>query len=126
MPLPSDLPRKKFPQLESGKTGIEMGDGFDAAEIIFKSKVFVGSMRVFVREAEADEHARNLEGVVHLRDEGYGAAFADEDGFFSVTLFESGLRDLENRRFQRIDPRLAGAEHVVLALDFFRQKFTDL
>jgi hypothetical protein len=103
-----------------------MGDGFDAAEIIFKSKVFVGSMRVFVRKAEADEHARNLEGVVHLRDEGYGAAFADKDGFFSVTLFESGLRDLENRRFKRSDPRLAGAEHVEFALDGFRQKFADL
>ena len=46
-----------------------MGDGFDAAEIIFQSEMLVGGMRVFVGKTETDEHAGNFEGVMHLRDE---------------------------------------------------------
>ena len=94
-----------------------MGDGFDAAEIVFESDVLVGSVRVFIGETETEEHARNFEGVVHLRDERDGAAFPNEDSLFSEALFECALRDFENGRVERRDPRFAGAQHVEFALD---------
>ena len=72
--------------LEGGEIGVEMGDGFDAAEIVFEGEMFVGSVRVFVGQTEADEHAGNFESVMHLRDEGNGAAFTNENGFFERRL----------------------------------------
>src|SRR5271170_912486 len=103
-----------------------MGDGFDAAKIVFEGEVFVGSVGVFVGETEADEHAGNLERVMHLRHEGDGAAFADEDGFFPETFFERALGNLENWRVERRYPGLAGAENFELALYAFRQKLADM
>src|SRR5580704_4805711 len=93
-----------------------MRDGFDAAEIIFESEMFVGRVRVFVWEAEADEHAGNLERVMHLRDKGDRASFANESCFFPEAFFEGGLSDFENGRVKRRYPGLAGAEHFEFAL----------
>jgi hypothetical protein len=58
------------PALQSRQIGIEVGDGLDAAEIIFQRDVLVGSMSVFVGQAEAEQNARHLEGVVHLCNKG--------------------------------------------------------
>ena len=112
--------------LERGEIGVKVGDGFDAAEIIFQGKVLVGGVRVFVWKAEADEHAGNFEGVMHLRDEGNGAAFTNENGFFAKAFFERALGDLEDRRMERGDPRFAGAEDIEFALYGFRQEFANV
>ena len=39
--------------LERGEVLVEVGYGFDAAEIVFQGQVFVGGVGVFVGEAEA-------------------------------------------------------------------------
>src|ERR1700676_5615781 len=103
-----------------------MGDGFNPAVIVFKRNVLVRSVRVFIRQAEADQHAGNLEGVMHLGDEGDGAALANEDGFFPESLFERTLRDRKDWRVERGYPRFAGAEHLELALDRLRQELANL
>jgi hypothetical protein len=115
-----------FAPLESGEIRIEVGNGFDAAEIIFEGKVFVGSVGVFIGETEADEDARNFESVMHLRDEGDGTTLANEDGFFPESFFERALRDLKDGCVERGDPWFAGAEDIELALYGFRQKFADV
>ena len=56
--------------LQGGQVGVEVGYGFDAAEIIFQGQVLVGGVGVFVWQAEADKDAGHFEGVVHLGDEG--------------------------------------------------------
>src|SRR5277367_2637849 len=111
---------------EAGQVGVEMGDGFDATEIVFEGQMFVGSVGVFVWEAEADEHAGNFEGVVHLRYEGDGTALANEDRFFPEAFFEGALRDLENWRVKRGNPRFAGAQDVEFAFYGFGYKFADV
>src|ERR1700722_6180866 len=88
--------------------------------------MFVGGVRVFVGETEADKHARNFECVMHLRDERDGAAFADEHSFFPEAFLESALRNLEDGRVERGNPGLAGAEHVELALYGLRQEFANV
>lgn len=93
-----------------------MGDGLDAAEVVFQGDVLVGGVGVFVGQAEAEEHAGHLEGVVHLGDEGDGAALADEDGLLAETLLQGALRDLEDGGVERSDPGLAGAEGFELHL----------
>src|SRR5580704_18693638 len=103
-----------------------MSDCFDAAEVILQGEMFVGSMRVFVGEAEADEHARNFESVMHLRDEGDRAAFANEGCFFSEAFFEGGLSDFENGRVKWSYPGLASAEDFEFALNGLGQKFADV
>src|ERR1700733_1172374 len=57
-----------------GKLLVEERHGLDSAEIIFQSDMFVGCVRIFVRQSEAQQHTRNFECVVHLRDERNGAA----------------------------------------------------
>ena len=103
-----------------------MGDGFDAAEIIFQGEVFVGGMSVFVGQAEADQDAGHLEGVVHLRDERDRAAFADEDSLFAKAFFQRGLRFRENRSLIRSGPGFAGAEDFEFADHGFRQQLADV
>ena len=83
-----------------------MGYGFDAAEIIFQGQVLVGGVGVFVGQAEADQDAGHFEGVVHLGDEGNGAAFADEYGFLAETFFQRGLGFRENGGVIGRGPRL--------------------
>src|SRR5260370_15979578 len=67
-------------RLGSSEIGVEVGDGFDAAEIVFKGDVLIGGVRVFVGEAETNQDARHFEGVIHLGYEGNGTAFANEHG----------------------------------------------
>src|SRR5215831_227138 len=69
-------------RLRGGQGGVEVGDGLDPAEIVFEGEMFIGGMRVFVGQAEPDQDARNLEGVIHLRHEGNRATLADEHSFF--------------------------------------------
>src|SRR5215467_8023261 len=83
--------------LSYGKVGVELGDGFDATEVVFEGDVLVGGVGVFVGEAKTEEHTRHFEGVVHLRDERNRTAFADEHGFFAEALFERSLRFPEDR-----------------------------
>src|SRR5438105_3259300 len=95
--------------LQGGQVLIEMGDGFDTAEIIFEVEMFVGSVSVFVRQTKTDEHAWHFKGVVHLRDERNRAAFANKDGFFVEAFLKRSLRSLENWRVIGRRPRFAGA-----------------
>src|ERR1700722_1474638 len=88
--------------------------------------MLVGGVGVFVGEAEADQDARNFEGVVHLGYEGNGAAFADEYGFLAETLFERGLSLRENRGVIGRGPRFAGAEHFEFAGYRLWQQLADL
>ena len=44
-----------------GELLVEERDGLDSAEIIFQRDVFVGGMRVFVGQSEAQQHAGNFE-----------------------------------------------------------------
>jgi len=55
---------------ESGEVGVKMGDGLDAAEVVFEGDVFVGSMGVFVGQAKANQDAGDFESVIHLRNKG--------------------------------------------------------
>src|SRR5271156_3863071 len=105
---------------------IKKSDRFDAAKIIFQGNVFVGGVSVFIRHAEAEEHARNLEGIVHLGDEGNRSAFADEDGFFAEAGFERMNGLLENRMRVRRYPGFAAAQHFELAGDRLGQEFADV
>src|SRR5580693_1179153 len=88
--------------------------------------MLVGSVRVFVRQAEADKHAGYFESVMHLRDERDGAAFANKDGFFSEAFFERALGDLKDGRMEGRYPRFTGAEHFEFALYGLRQEFPNV
>src|ERR1700722_16754203 len=88
--------------------------------------MLVGGVGVFVGEAEADQDARNFEGVVHLGYEGNGAAFANEYGFLAKTFFERGLSLRENGGVIGSGPRFAGAEHFEFAGYRLRQQLPDL
>ena len=103
-----------------------MGDGFDAAEIVFEGNVLVGSVGVFVGEAEADQDAWDLKSVVHLRNEGDGTALTDEHGLPAKALLQSVLCLLENRIVVGSDPRLSGAQDFELAMDRFGKKLSNV
>jgi hypothetical protein len=113
--LPGRCARNR--QLEGRQVLVEVGYGFNTAEIVFEIEMFVGGVGVFVGQAEADEDAGNFKGVIHLGDERDRAAFADEDGFFVEAFFESGLSALKNGRMVRGGPGLAGAEDFEFAVD---------
>src|SRR5579859_4104756 len=68
---------------ERGKVFVKMRNRLDAAVVVFESQVFVGSVCVFVGKAEADQHARYFECVVHLGHERDGTTFANKDGLFA-------------------------------------------
>src|SRR5258707_577420 len=103
-----------------------MSDSFDAAEIVFEVEMLVGSVSVFVGKAKADEHAGNLEGVIHLGDERNGAAFTNEDRFFLEAFFQSGLGALKDRSVIGSGPGLSGAEHFKFAFHGFWQKLANM
>ena len=72
---------------EGGQVGVEVGYGFYAAEIVFQGQVLVGGVGVFVGETKTDQDAGDFEGIVHLGDEGNGAALANEDRPFAEAFF---------------------------------------
>ena len=74
-------------QLQRSEVGVKVSDSFNSVEIIFEEDVFVGSVSVFIRQSEADQHARNFEGIVHLSDEGNRTTLTDEDSFFAESFF---------------------------------------
>ena len=113
-------------QLQRSEVGVKVGDGFDPVEIIFQEDVLVWSVSVFIRQSEADQHARNFEGIVHLSDEGNRTTLADEDCFFAKSLFERRLRLFENGRVERRNPGLAGAEEFEFAGHGLGQKLADM
>src|SRR6266481_6128632 len=112
--------------LQRGEISVEVGDGFYSVEVIFQEDVFVGSVSVFVRKAEADQNTRNLEGVMHLGDERDRAALADENCLLAESFFERGLRLLEDGRVERRDPGLARAEDFEFACHRLGQKLADM
>src|ERR1700691_3219280 len=69
-------------ELQRGELLVEQSNRLDPAKIILQRQVFVRRVRVFVRQTEAQQHAGNLERVVHLRDERNRPALADEHRFF--------------------------------------------
>src|ERR1700736_4324608 len=103
-----------------------MRDRFYSAEIIFQGNVFVGSVRVFIWQSKAEEHAGNLESIVHLRDERDRTTLANKYRLLAKTLFERGLRLLENGSLKRRDPRFAGAEHLKFTVNRFWQQFANM
>ena len=86
---PVGAPQERLPEndLQSGEIRVEVGDGLDAAEVVFEGNVFIGGVRVFVGEAEAEQNARHFEGVVHLRYERDGTTLANENGLLAEALF---------------------------------------
>src|SRR5713226_9729706 len=115
-----------YEPLESGQIRVEVGDGFDAAEIVFERDGLVGSVSVLVGKAEAEQDARDFEGVVHLGNKGNGAALADEYGLLPEASLQCRLRFLENGCVKGSGPGLAGAEHFEFAGDRFRQQLADV
>src|SRR5467141_185418 len=83
-------------------------------------------MGVFIGEAEADQDARHLEGVVHLRYEGDGTAFANENGLFAKALLERGLRFLENWVVVGSHPGLSHAQNFKLAVNRCREELANV
>src|SRR5882757_6389810 len=96
MPTAASRWRVRRMVVSTGEIRVEVGHGFDAAEIVFKSQVFVGGVGVFVRQAKADQHARHFEGVVHLRYERNGTTLANENSLSAEALHQCGLCFLEN------------------------------
>ncbi len=111
---------------KSSEIGVEVGDGLDAAEIVFEGNMLVGGMRVFIGEAETEQNARDFKGVVHLRDKGDGAAFANENGFPAEAFFQSRLGLLENGIVIGSDPRFSGAQYFELAMDGLGKKLSNV
>src|SRR5712692_7890637 len=105
---------------------VEVRDGLDAAEIVLERDVLVGRVRVFIGQAEAEQDARHLEGVVHLRDERNRATLADEHRAPAETLLERVVRDLEERVSVRRHPGLARAQQGKLARYGLGQQLADV
>ena len=103
-----------------------MGDGLDAAEVVFKRNVFIGGVGIFVGQAEADQNAGHFESIVHLGHKRDGAAFANENGLFAKAFFQRGLRLLENRSVVRGNPRFSGAEYIKLTVDRFGKQLSNV
>ena len=93
--------------LQISQAFVELRHGLDPAEIIFERDVFVGRVRVFVRQAKAEQDARHFECVMHLRDERNRSALADEDGALAESLLQGIVRDFKERVRVRRDPRFA-------------------
>src|SRR5208282_3490770 len=102
--------------LQGRQVLVEVSDSLDAAEVVLQENVFVGCVGVFIGQAEANQDTGNFKGVVHLRDEGNGAAFADEHGLLAETLLQGFLGNLENRRLISRNPGFAGAEDLEFAV----------
>ena len=113
-------------RLESSEVGVEVGDGLDAAEIVFEGNMLVGGVRVFVGQAETQQNTRDFKGVVHLRYERNGTAFANENGFPAKAFFQSRLGLLENGIVIGSDPRFSGAQDFELAMDGLGKKLSNV
>src|SRR6266850_4829786 len=88
--------------------------------------MLVRGVGIFVGEAEAEQDARNLEGVMHLRDERNRAAFANENGLLAEAFFQGGLGLQENRGVIRRDPWFSGAQDFKFAMNGFRQQLSNM
>jgi hypothetical protein len=51
--------------------------------------MLIGGVGVLVGQAETKQNARHFKGVVHLRYERNGTAFANENGFLAKTFLQS-------------------------------------
>src|SRR6202158_113103 len=105
---------------------VEVRAGFDAAEVIFERDVLVRGMSIFVRQAEAHEHAGNFKRVVHLRDKGNRAAFANKNCLLAEAFFERFDGRLENGMGVGRGPRLAFAEDFKSAGNARGQKLSNI
>src|ERR1700730_17057277 len=127
---PPKLPSKALAPTKSSSQGreirVEVRDRFDSAKIIFQRDVFIGRVGLFVRQSKSNQNAGYFESVMHLRNEGNGTAFANENSLFPKTFFQSTLRLLKNRRLKGSRPRLAGAKNFKFAGDRIRQQRADL
>jgi len=103
-----------------------MGDGLDAAEIIFQREVLIRGVGVFVGQTEADQNARHFEGVVHLRYERNGTTLANENSLLAEALLQRGLCFLENGIVVRSHPRFSGAQDFKLAMDRSWEKLSNV
>jgi hypothetical protein len=58
-----------WPKLFRSEPFVEKRNCLDPAKIIFQRDVFVGRVRILVRQTEAQQHAGDFESIVHLGDE---------------------------------------------------------
>ena len=72
-------------------------------------------------QPEAEQDARHLEGVMHLRDKRNRSALANKYRPLAESLLERPVRHLEERVRVRRDPGLALAVHVEFELHCLRQ-----
>src|SRR6202049_226927 len=98
--------------LERGEAAVEIGHGLDAAKIVFKRDMLVGRVRVLVGQPKAEEHARHLKRVVHLRHKGNRPTLANENGTLAEAFFKRGVRHLEKWMRVRRHPGLARAQYL--------------
>src|SRR5580658_222366 len=113
-------------ELRRGQTLVEERDGLDSAKIVFERDVLIGRVSILVGQSEAHEDARDLECVVHLRNEWNRATLADERRLLAEARFERLNRFLEDGMRIRRHPRFAGTEHVELARYGFRQQLSNV
>lgn len=88
--------------------------------------MFIGCMGVLIGQTKADEDARNVESVVHLSDEGDGAALADEHGFLAEAILEGRLGNVKNGVVISSHPGFTGAEEFKFASDGFGQELANV
>src|SRR5436190_23032175 len=105
--------------LERSQIRVEVGHGFDAAEIVFKSQVFVGGVGVFVRQPEAEQDARHFEGVVHLRYERDGTTLANENSVYAKAIHQRGLCVVVYGIVVGRNSRFSGAQEYINSADRF-------
>src|SRR5208282_4974645 len=113
-------------KLRRSQALVEDRDGLDSTEIIFERDVLIGRVSILVGESEAHQDTRDLERIVHLRNEWNRATLADERRLPAEARFESLNRFLEDGMRIRRHPRFAGAEHLELAGHGFRQQLSNV
>ena len=88
--------------------------------------MLVGSVSVFIREAETDQDAGDFESVMHLGNKRDRTAFADEHGLFAKALFEGRLSLQKNRGMEGSHPGFPGAQNFKFAMNGVRQELSNL
>src|SRR5271165_6239281 len=94
--------KRRFPpprrdSLQAPQPFVELRNGLDPAKVIVEGDVLVWRMRVFIRQSETEQDARDFKRVVHLRDKWNRPALADEDGALAKALLQRIVRDFKER-----------------------------
>ena len=82
----------------------EQTDRFNPTIKIWDVKLFVGRVQVIVRQAEAHHNGRSFQHILEIRNDGDGAAGANEDGVF--------LEDVVHSLCGGLDISVVGADNA--------------